>query len=110
MLSNDVNSNQIGEFTTYLYQVAERRIVEAKSVCGNRNILDVDYRELIQDPIGTVARVHDHFELPLTAEHEAAMHTWLAGRNPYDPKRAGQHTYTAREFGLDEERLRLLTL
>ncbi len=67
--------------------------------------LDVHYRDLVHDPIGTVRGIYRHFGLELGDEAEARMRAFLA-RNPKD--KHGRHRYTLEQFGLDatEERRR----
>jgi hypothetical protein len=60
--------------------------------------LDVRYRELVEDPLATVRRLYDHFDLPLSAAAEEAMRRHLA-ENPKD--KHGRHAYSLSAFGLD---------
>ena len=62
--------------------------------------LDVWYTQLMDDPFAVVRRIYRHFDLPLSAEVEGRMRTYLA-TNPKD--RAGPHRYSLAEFGLDAE-------
>jgi len=62
--------------------------------------LDVGYRNIVADPIATVARIHGHFGLEFSDQAEARMREFLA-RNPKD--KHGRHRYTLEQFGLDPE-------
>jgi Sulfotransferase family len=62
--------------------------------------LDVWYTQLMDDPLAVVRRIYRHFDLPLSAEVEGRMRTYLE-TNPKD--RAGPHRYSLAEFGLDAE-------
>ncbi len=60
--------------------------------------LDVWYTQLMEDPLAVVRRIYRHFDLPLSADVEARMRTYLA-TSPKD--RYGQHVYSLGQFGLD---------
>jgi hypothetical protein len=60
--------------------------------------LDVRYRDLVRDPIGTVHRVYAHFDIPFTTMAETLMRRYLAG-SPKD--KHGAHVYSLAQFGLD---------
>ena len=53
-------------------------------------ILDINYDELLKQPIMTVRRIYDHFGFPWSNEFEAAMCKWLDD-NPQGKQ--GRHTY-----------------
>ena len=64
------------------------------------HFFDVDYRELVSEPIEVVRSVHDFLDLELTPGTEATMRRWLA-ENPQT--KHGVHSYRAEDFGLDRE-------
>jgi len=70
-----------------------------------QQFLDVWYTDLLDDPIGTVRRIYEYFDLAFTSTTEVRMQQWLIHR-PKD--RHGRHMYTLAQFGLDadEERQR----
>jgi len=59
---------------------------------------DVNYGDLVADPVGTVEAIYRHFELPLTVEAEHRMRSHLRG-NPQH--KHGRHAYDLKAFGLD---------
>jgi Sulfotransferase family len=65
--------------------------------------LDVDYRTLMDDPIGTVAALCEQVGAAFDDASRRAVQQWLDG-NPQD--KHGVHRYTPADFGLDAERLR----
>jgi hypothetical protein len=89
----------------------------ARSTFPARQLVNVDYRSLVADPIATVARVHDAFGLPLTDAHVARMRAYLAengqrrhGANPYDASAFGQRPEEiAERFAAYRERFGLAT-
>ncbi|MFA5109973.1 MAG: sulfotransferase [Desulfobaccales bacterium] len=65
-----------------------------------RQLLDIHYMELIRDPMATVRRIYEYFDLSLTAAAVAAMERFLRA-NPKN--KGGVHHYTLAEFGLNPE-------
>jgi hypothetical protein len=62
-------------------------------------IMDIPFRDTAADPVGTVRRVHDRFDLPFSAEHEQRIADFMAahpkGTHSYNP---GDYGYTAKQF------------
>jgi hypothetical protein len=78
------------------------RIVEFRTRChpSRKNIFDVNYDDLIEQPIVTVRRIYDHFNLHWSLEFEEAMNTWLRD-NPQGKQ--GRHSYSLTEYGLNHK-------
>ena len=61
-------------------------------------IVDLQYEDLVRDPVGTVASIYDFFGDALDADTQAAMTGYAAAH----PKGSlGPHGYTLAEYGLD---------
>jgi hypothetical protein len=60
--------------------------------------LDVQYADLLADPLKQMRRIYDFLGLALAPETEAAMQRWL-GVNPQN--KHGVHRYRLEDFGLD---------
>jgi hypothetical protein len=69
---------------------------ETRAKVPPRQLVDVDYRALLADPIGTATRVHEAFGLPLTEGHVARMSAYLADNGQ---RKHGDNPYTAEAFG-----------
>jgi hypothetical protein len=67
-----------------------------------RNI-DVDYRSLMRDSVGTVATVCERLGVAFDDEARRAVQRWL---DEHPQGEHGVHRYTAADFGLDADRLR----
>ncbi len=67
-----------------------------------KQFLDLQYAEIVSDPLGCVRRVYAHFGLRLTDAAEARMRAHLAA-HPRDAH--GAHRYTLAGFGLEAERV-----
>ena len=65
---------------------------------------DVDYFELIREPIRTVENIYSHFGIEMTEKARAAIQ-----RTEEESKqgpRAPKHTYSLSDYGLTEEQVR----
>lgn len=82
---------------------ALHRALEVRSAAREDRFLDVGFRALTADPIGTVQRVYDWVGDPLDGTVADAMRAWL---DAHPPDRHGTHRYTAERFGLSAHRVR----
>jgi hypothetical protein len=63
----------------------------------DRRVMDISHQEVIADRVDVVKRIHRHFELPFTAEHEAALH---GAAMKTISRRYGKHTHSPDDFGI----------
>jgi Sulfotransferase family len=71
-------------------------------LAADPRICHVRYPDMTADPTATIARVYDHFGLPISPEHERNMHRWL--EDPANrPDRHGKWTYSLGHYGVDAE-------
>jgi len=73
------------------------------AAAGPGRILAVPYEAVRRDPVGTVRRIHAHFDPPYDPGTDARIGAWLA-RNPQH--KHGVHRYSLEQFGLDAEAVR----
>lgn len=103
--SDGVDAKEVGLEMTRRWAEGMRRAlafrdsgsVPAKQFC------DVQYTDLMRDPIGTVKQMYALFDLEFTAAAERRMLSFLA-ENPKD--KHGRHRYSLEQFGLDAEQER----
>lgn len=93
----DLDRERLGrEVENHLREGMESAI-EARGRIGEDRFLDVHHRDLIADPMGTVARVYDHLGLILSSNVEAEIRAWqTANRSGAH----GTHHYTPQQYGL----------
>lgn len=97
--SDRVDRTEIGPFWLPHIERAVAEMAKARRThLAGMPVLDVRYLDLMADTIGTMRRICEFVQVPMTEEAEAAMRRWLA-ENPAD--KHGTHRYTAEEFGLD---------
>jgi putative membrane protein len=66
----------------------------------NARFLDIDFRELAADPMGTVRRIYARFDMQLSGEADRRMRAFLA-QNPKG--KHGEHRYSLAQFGIDRD-------
>lgn len=88
---------KVGRFTAKRWAGMLERFTSIRDEVGEGRFIDVDYGDLIKDPLGQWRRVLERLGEPVTPEAEHAAARWLEenGRE----KRAAHH-YTLEEFGL----------
>jgi hypothetical protein len=92
-------------FEDYFRRGIDRAMSVRKRIPAEQ-LLDVTTRDLGRDPVGTVRRVYEHFDLPWdSGEMPGAIAGHLASEKLRTAKRGNGHLYSAEEFGLDRERL-----
>lgn len=93
----------IAEHWTTLLEDSIGRIDAFRSAHPEHPIVDVQYADLVRDPVGTVGALSDATGSPLSAGGAAAMEAYVGSH----PKGAfGRHGYDLATYGLDEGALR----
>ncbi len=90
----------VGRQQTDLWERNLKRALQARDRAGGRQaqFFDVRFEEVLADPIALVARIYQHFGLPLDSGARARMEAFLRD-NPRD--KHGSHRYSLGDFGLD---------
>jgi hypothetical protein len=70
---------------------------------GDERFLDVDYQDLVADPMRAAGEIYEWLGWPMTAEGERAMNSYLAAATR---DRFGRHTYDLAQFGLTAHAIR----
>jgi Sulfotransferase family len=83
--------------------VAHRGVAMRDRLLDSSRVIDVHYRDLMADEIGTVASILEFAGVPFSDPSRAAVESFLAANRK---DRHGTHHYTAEDFGLDAGRLR----
>lgn len=100
MFSDEVDLKGIGESFADTFELMIARADAFKEKHGDNAILDVQYADVMRDPIGEVGRINAHFDEPMSAEARAAMEKYMAD----NPKgKHGRHEYALEEYGLTRE-------
>ncbi|AKN16017.1 sulfotransferase family protein [Mycobacterium haemophilum] len=92
---------QIGADAMETWSRGLERFNTARAKYDSAQFYDVDYRDLIADPLGTVAEIYRHFGLTLTEQARQAMANIDAQSRT--GARAPKHTYSLADYGLTME-------
>jgi len=98
IFSDDIRTEHIGREVGTLFAEGLRRSAAARHHAEPGRVLDLEYRDLVADPIGTIRGIYDHFGYEYSPSLEQGAKGWCA-HNPKD--KHGKHHYTLEEFGLD---------
>jgi len=96
--SDNVDHHEIGRF---ILDYAERSIDSALCVregADPARFCDIDYYDMLKDPIRIVRKIYAHMGDNLSIEAERRMKRWLDGNHK---GRYGDHSYGLGDFGLD---------
>jgi hypothetical protein len=99
--STTFDGAQIGADAMETWSRGLEQFTTARAKYNPAQFYDVDYRQLIADPIGTVADIYRKFDIPLTDEARQAMKDSHA--ESQSGARAPKHTYSLADYGLTAE-------
>ncbi|CAF4225001.1 unnamed protein product [Adineta steineri] len=100
--NDSVSSKKIIEETRLIMNIWIQRLIEFRMQHPPpENVCDIQYEDLMKDPIGTVHRIYDHFHfLRWSDAFEKAMRAWLTD-NPQGKQ--GRNFHSLAEFGFKED-------
>ncbi|NMN98960.1 sulfotransferase family protein [Antrihabitans stalactiti] len=96
--SDHFTGDVIGRSQLDLWSRGLHSFTEARKRYPAEQFIDVEYRDFVQDPQGTVSSIYSHFDLPLTDSASSAMAEMHAESRSGGRKPA--HQYTLDDFGL----------
>ncbi|MDE2303487.1 MAG: sulfotransferase [Sphingomonadales bacterium] len=100
MASEKVDCAGIGASMVEIFQLMIARADAFKAKHGADAIHDVQYADVMRDPIAAVRGIYARFDEPFGAEAEAAMTRYMAN-NPQG--KHGRHSYRLEDYGLTRE-------
>lgn len=98
LMSDAVDPHRLGRDMLARSTRTLERMTAVRETIPAQRVVDVQYADIVADPLGTVRRIHAHFGAAVPAEAEVAMRAYLAD-NPKD--KHGAHRYSLEQFGLD---------
>jgi hypothetical protein len=94
----------MGEECRRLWSIALERALEARKTPRVANALvDVSFKQLQADKVGTMERIYDRFGLEFTDEYRRRIKGFESGP---PTSQFTKHRYTPEEYGLDVDRVR----
>ncbi|GLB83950.1 sulfotransferase family protein [Mycobacterium kiyosense] len=95
---------QIGTDSMDTWSRGLERFNTARGNYDSAQFYDVDYQDLVADPLGTVADIYRHFGLTLTDEARKAMEA--SHSESQQGERAPKHKYSLADYGLTAEQVK----
>jgi len=102
MAKEQVDQKAVGRFTAQRWSDFLNKYIAVRERVGSERFIDIDYRDLLTDPMAQAKSVLARLGLPVTSTLEDALAQWLA-ENARD-KRA-PHEYSLEQFGLSADQL-----
>ena len=99
-MSDGVDPHAVGREQLEAWTWGLQRAIEVRATLPADRVIDVHYTDTVNDPVGTVGRIYEHFGLPMTAAAEEGVRRYLHD-NPRD--KHGTHRYSLDDFGLDRD-------
>ena len=93
----------LGQELLHLWHDGQVRMMAYRRANPDIPVLDLAYRDLAADPVGTVRRVYDFADMSFTGDTEAGVRGWLAD-NPAG--KHGKHVYALEDYGVTEAEVR----
>ena len=103
MYSDDVDNMRIGECMLDIFDRMIERTIAYKEKHGESSIYDVQYADLMRDPISVLRDLYRNFGEPFTSQAKTSMTAYLAS-NPQG--KHGRHEYALEDYGLSKEMVR----
>ncbi|MFC1628482.1 sulfotransferase [Gemmatimonadota bacterium] len=102
LVNGNVNLRQLGpeclkQVRTVLSRARLSR--EGRSPC---RFIDIEFTELVRDPVEVVRGIHDRLELGWDSASDERLHLWVS-RHPPHPH--GIHRYSLEQFGLTSDEI-----
>ena len=95
--SAEVSPEEIGRQWLQRFSTAWERELAARDRHGDDRFVDISYRKLVADPIGSVGALYDRLGRRVSGDFHGRMQRWLAD-NPRH--KHGVHHYALDQFGL----------
>ncbi|MEZ5436387.1 MAG: sulfotransferase [Pseudomonadales bacterium] len=103
LIGRDFDRKQFGAVVMeYLARKVEASLRQREKIDPAR-IIDVQFNDFIADGVGTVKRIYQHFQMPMSTAVEQSFQRY-ADAHPMG--KHGKHDYRLEEYGLSEQQIR----
>lgn len=100
-LLSEIDLQAIGRMSMDYLRAALARNVAARQRLGPARFVDIDYADLMADPIACVRRVYETAGLEFAAPVEVRMRDWLASQSK--SREGSRHEYAIADYGIDRD-------
>lgn len=103
LIGREFDRKQFGAVVMeYLARKVEASLRQREKIDPAR-IIDVQFNDFIADGVGTVKRIYQHFQMPMSA---AAEQNFQCYADAHPMGKHGKHDYRLEEYGLSEQQIR----
>ncbi|MGE4649743.1 MAG: sulfotransferase [Myxococcota bacterium] len=102
LFEREVDRHALGGWLAEVCADSVDRAMEVRKHADPARFYDLDFREIVRDPVGAVRDIYARFDFELDEQTERSMREWHAG-NPQG--KHGEHVYRAEDYGLSREGL-----
>lgn len=103
IMSDHVDPLVVGQMWSEKLAGMTDRALEVRAARSDAGFVDVDYRELVADPMAVMGQLCAAIDLPWSESIRTDLSRWMA---EHPQHKYGVHRYAASDFGLDEAALR----
>lgn len=99
------DNHAIGRYVvdTWATALEHATLVRERRADVDERVIDIAHKATIENKPGVVRRVHDYFDLPLSADHLARVEAAAAGKVS---ERLGRHRHQPSDYGIDPDEVR----
>jgi hypothetical protein len=98
----DISKQELGPLVMDFYATSLERGLAKRDRCDAARFIDVNHDDFVDDSIGTVEKIYDHFDLSIDAAADEAMKSHMQA----NPKgRHGKHEYHLDDWGMTSEEI-----
>ena len=103
-VTNDINPQRLGEVNKkmFSYYLKANREIRADKAIDDNSVMDIQYTQLVTDPIGTVREIYQYFDILWSDEYEEQLKIFVS-QQPKD--KHGKHHYKPEQFGQSSQEL-----
>jgi len=93
---------QVGEIVINRWSLPLQRVMQIRATANPAQFYDLQYSDLLADPIGTVQQLYAHYHQEIHLDTVGQMQHWLDNNRQH---KHGKHEYTLATFGLDTKKI-----
>jgi hypothetical protein len=101
-LAVNFSREQIGQVAFAYYRDALARNVAARRKLGHKQFIDIDYKDLVSDPVSCVRRIYHAAGTELDSSTADIMQSWL-DEQARSRTKVSKHEYSLEDYGLNED-------
>lgn len=103
MYSDHVDTSAIANCLLETFELMIKRSDVYRAKHGEDAIHDVQYQDVMRDPIGEIEKIYAHFNEPFSTDAKQAMQRYM-DNNPKG--KLGRHSYALEDYGLTADSVR----